>query len=538
MKEQKILAEIKKRKRWHHDIKKIDGKWIEDVVKEYQEEENEQRKEDLLVQIIENFSIFRQAWGKAYGQYLDNDIEAGQRMHDEIIWRSASKFNIDKVKKTKGTAFNAYLVSSQMNWLKNLRNARMSHKNHPRVVCPICGEQVYQIDHQHLKHKMTIDRYQKINPDMALVNYDGEMGEDVNYYTVEKFWKDHQEAKPSFPVKCPITGSLIHGINESYTSALFNGYEEEEFITYFPDFKGLIKCPITGNKKLFINQQYIDKVFKQEDKKNFKQVDVLNPYTGEAVTEITFEMLKLAGTTVHDHVYKYAKIKLNKKYQDVIRCPFTGRKTYCVSEKDLKKINKSPWEFYMAVCEYPLRKFKVKCVCGQWVDNIWEHIEQIEHNYADSYTPDDFAKDYSSITTRAFVSTNCFYESDSGDSTHISDLVSFCFDGDKGLELEDSLMNVAQDTIDKQIATSIKTCHTMEDVYHVSTTRSELPVKDNFDMKDIRYSIRRQMGNNDFDVFPESDNGKIIVSFPSKDTIRKRLQRMIEASDLRNYDKE
>jgi len=531
-----ILLEIKKKKKWHHDIKKIDGEWVEDIVSRYQRVTNLGLRDFLLGKILDNYSVFKNTWGKAYGQYLDNDIEAGKQMHDEIVWRSANKFNMEKCKKPKGTAFNAYLVSSQMNWLKNLRNAKMSHKNHPRVICPICGEQVYQIDNQHLRHRMTMERFQKMYPTAILVDRNGETVSNTEYCTVEKFWQEHPMLKSQFPVNCPITGVLLNEIPENYTSTLFKGYTEKEFLADFPDFKGAIICPFTGKKKLTITQEYLDTVLKQENKEIIKQVPTFNPYTEETVPEITFDMLSAVGVSVHQHVYEYATIQLNKKYPDVVRCPFTGRKTYCITDEDLKKLNKTPWEFYLAVCKYPLRKFQIKCrVCSQWVDNMWEHLETVEHCYTDAYTPEDFSRDYASIATRAFVSTNCFFESDSGDTTHISDLVSFHFDSSKAMEVEDSLLHVAQDDMDRQIATSIRSCQTMEDVYYASATKNEIPIPEkDVDMKDIRYAIRKKTGNNDFDVFTKSEQGKVIVSFPSKDTIRKRLQRMIEASDLVN----
>ena len=535
MQDAAILLEIKKKKKWHHNIKIIDGEWVEDVVDRYQKTFDVFLKEDLLRKILDNYAIFRDTWGRAYGQYLDNDIEAGKLMHDEIVWRSANKFDMEKCKKSKGTAFNAYLVSSQMNWLKNLRNARMSHKNHPRVICPICMEQVYQIDHQHLKHKMTLERYVKAYPGAMLSNYDGRSSDNMeladDYYTVEKFWKDHPEARPKFPVVCPITGLLLTDIDEKYVSTLFKGYTEEEFLTDFPDFKGAIICPFTGKKKIAITQDYLDEILKQEDKKK-----LMNPYTEKPVKEITLQMLRDAGTSVHEHVYKYATITIGKKYADLVRCPFTGRNTYCITEEDIKKLNKSPWEFYVAVCKYPLKQFKTKCeCCNEWVENIWDHLGTSNHSYADVYTPEDFSRDYASITTRAFVNTNCFFESDSGDITHISDLVSFCFDSNKGIEVEDSLLHVAQDEIDRQIALSVRSCQTMDDIYYVSSTKNEIHTSDEkVDMKDIRCAIRKKTGNSDFDIITKSEHGKdkVVVSFPSKDTIRKRLHRMIEASDL------
>lgn len=536
MESEEILTEIKKaKKNWHHDIKRIDGLWVEDFVSFYQKEKKLVAKEEKLKKILDNYAIYRIIWANAFAKWTDNDVEGGKLMHDEIVWRSADKFRCEKCKKSKGRAFNAYLVSSLMNWMKNLRNGKMSHKNHPRVVCPICGEQVYQIDQKHLRHRMAIDRYQKLYPELPLVSFTGEEYLRPEYVTIEKFWIEHSDKRPHFPVKCPVTGIWMNEIPDSYTTNLFKDYSEDNFLADFPDFKGTIECPYTGKKKLHITQVYLDSVLQQEDKKTIRQVPVLNPYTAQMVTELTPQMLRDFGITVHEHIYNYKTIELNKKYSDLVRCPYTGRKTYCMSDTDLKKLGKSAWEFYMATCSYPLRKFQVRCVCGEWVDNIWEHLEHKEHAYAEVYDLDHFTNDFSSITTRAFVSTNSFFESDSGDSTHISDLISFCFDSTNGLEVEDSLTRVAEDKVDLQIAKVVRNCQTIEDIYHASSQKLEVPVSIcGTDEKICRSSLRNFVGNNDFDVVKEQKDGKqkVVVSLPSKDTIRKRLQRMLEASDL------
>jgi len=533
-----IYEEMKKNKKWHHNIEMIDGKFIEDVVEEFQDTNEISKKETLLRQILDNYSIFRQTWAKAYANFLDSDVEAGKLMHDEIVWRSAHKFNRKKCKKRDGKAFNAYLVSSQMNWLKNLRNSKMSHKNHPRVICPICGEEVYQIDAQHLKHKMTLEKYLKIYSHRPLKSFDGSfVAKKQTYYTVHDFWKEHGDLKPKFPIKCPLTGGWLNEIPENLPSLLFKGYTEEEFFNDFPDFAGAIVCPYTGKKKLAITQRYLDEVLKQEDQ-GIRQVPVINPYTNQTVPEITFHMLQEANTTLHEHIYNYKTIELNKTYDIPVRCPFTGKKTLCITDSDLGKLDKSAWEFYVAVCKYPVRKFEVKCACGDWVENIWNHLEAKDHTYAEVYTPEQFSVEYSVMTTRAFVSTNSFFESDSGDSMHISDLVSFYCSNNEALEIEDSLLHVAQDEIDKHIAQSIRSCHTVEDIYHASATQNmidgSLAKKDT---KNIRAEIRQKTGSNDFDILTTSEHGdkKLVVSFPSRDTIRKRLQRMIQASDLYNH---
>src|ERR1039457_683178 len=106
-----IIAKIKGTRHWHHDIQYIDGKFVEETVKEFQLTSNE----DLLVKIIDNYSIFRGTWSKAFAQYLDGDIDSGGLMHDEIVWRAAFKFNREKSQKPDGKAFNAYVVSALLN---------------------------------------------------------------------------------------------------------------------------------------------------------------------------------------------------------------------------------------------------------------------------------------------------------------------------------------------------------------------------------------------------------------------------------------
>ena len=91
--EKKINQKMKVlQKRYHHDIQYIDGRFVEEVVKEYQQTKNE----DLLLKIIQNYEIFAKEWAYTFSHYCDNDLEAGEAMFKELIWYSATKFNSEK----------------------------------------------------------------------------------------------------------------------------------------------------------------------------------------------------------------------------------------------------------------------------------------------------------------------------------------------------------------------------------------------------------------------------------------------------------
>lgn len=566
----KVLEEIKKSKQWHHDIRYIEGEFVEHVVKKFQITKNEK----FLTSIIENYSIFRNTWAKAFAPYLDNDLEAGKIMHDEIIWKSVNAFCREKVRKPDGRAFNAYLVSALLNQLKNHRNSTMSHKNHPRVQCPVCGEEVYQIDSKHLRHVVDLERYRKLFPGHPLSSPDGSTclpsGERVPeisksmlnksgqkyYYTVADFKRDYAALLPRFPIRCPITGQELIEVSSAYPSMIMKGYTEEEFLRDYPDFAGAIKCPFSGKKLLEVTQQYLDTVLGQDPNGDYldlnefaeeapyptlraKRVDVLNPYTKEKVTEIALSDLVKSGTTWKEHLEAHAQTWLDKQYPFLVYCPFTGRKTHMIRKKDVLDAGKTVQEFYAAVCKYPLRKWAVRCaLCGEWVSNIWEHLDAKEHNYAPSMSSEDFEKIYATGGRKAIVTSNSYVQNDSGDLVHLADLF-----GKKRarkmdmIEIEDSLMDVAEDEIDKKLAAAVREAHTLEDVFYTAAHKEmvELPFAVHSGMtKMIREAVRAKLGVADFDIakLPEDGKNEVTVMLPSRDTMRRRLTKMIEESDL------
>jgi uncharacterized Zn finger protein (UPF0148 family) len=818
--QKKVIKKIKSTKHWHHDIQYINGQFVEEVVKEFQRT----NCEDLLTKIIDNYSIFRGEWAKAFAQYLDGDVDAGSLMHDEIVWRSAFKFKREKSRKPDGKAFNAYVVSALLNQLKNQRNARMSHKNHPRVVCPVCNEEVYQIDHKHLRHSIDLERYKKALPAYPLVSAGGmtlcptheaevkEINqaylnritgnytlEDYRFehgsktircpvsgselrrvdnaypsslmsgYTAEDFlvdfpnfvgavtcpftgkrvleinqrhldavvnkngmknvpsledlveslpnltlsvrqvpvtnpytgkkvleitlpmlasagttWKDHMEAyagfwldkeypegvrcpftgrkttiirqedlkslgktvsefyaavskyplqkfqvrlattgewvdnvwdaleasgasldeyRETFPkhplasydgtVPCPVTGKPVEEITEAYLNriggrytvsdfeaeretlerivcpvskmvvkkvdnaypgSVMQGYSPEEFLADFPNFRGAITCPFTGKKLLEMTQSHLDAVVNAGKKTpvsmaemtakypNYTfqamKVPVTNPYTGKKVSEITLSMLAAAGTTWKEHMEKYSEIWLDKYYPGMVVCPFTGRKTHMIKKTDVEGLGKTVWDFYAAVCRYPLRKYQVRCgLCGEWTDNIWSHLEQKAHSFAKSMTINEFESIYGTYATKVVVRTNSYVENDAGDSIHVADL--FPDEGEKidFLELEDSLLGVAHDDLDRKIAHSIRGASTVEDIFYSAAEIRSVKIPFEFKSgmtKAARDAVKDVIGEADFDLAlaPVEGSCEVSIMIPSRDTIRRKLTRMIESSDL------
>lgn len=564
--EKKIRARLK---RFHHDIKFIDGKFIEDAVKEYQQTKDE----DLLVKIINNYSIFRKTWGRQFAPYCDNDPEAGEYMHDEIVWRSVEKFEMGEAIKDKGYAFNAYLVSTLMNQLKNHFNARQSHKNHPRIMCPICSELVYQIDGKHLKHLIDLERYKRTFPRFPLVSADGRVSCPINgkpvakinepylnrlnaTYSVEDFKEEFAHLMPQYPIECPSTMMPIWNLTADYPSIIRDGYSEKEFIEDYPDFKGIICCPFSGKKMLEMTQEHLDKVLKQKNDKarysmhrfkrlfpnattKAKQVEVLNPYTKKMVPEISMEMLAAAGTSFNAHLEEHATIFLDEWYPNFVFCPFTGRRTHKITKADLSKIGRTVMEFYSAVCKYPLRKWQVKCgCCEEYVDNVWTHLETAKHTYSKPLTMEDYEKSYgTAASTRAVVSTNSFVNNENGESIHLADLFAKKVKQVDPLEIEDSLAKAAQDDLDRRIASVIRCSRTLEDVCHEASERRKVNLPFEFQpgkSRAIREVIKRITGIEDFDFVdaPEDGAKKVEILTPGIDTIRARLIRLIEGSDL------
>lgn len=563
--ERQIVDKIKKNKHWHHDIEYIDGEFVEVVVKRYQETFDEK----LLEKITDNYSMFRGIWAKEFARYLDNEVEAGEAMHDEIIWLASCKFDRTKTLKRDGKAFNAYYVSACLNQLKNQRNARMSHKNHPRIKCPICGEEVFQIDAVHLRHHYTLDRYRKEFSGSPLVSTDGKticpITEDQideiteqylnriewpdkskGYYTPEDFKAEFQDLVPKGPFKCPITGlSLSEADMASYPHAIAAGYTVTKFLGDFEDFKGVFKCPFTGKKMLAMTQAHLDIVLDQvlAPRKTIvdllalfpnatlkaKRVQVDNPYTSGKADEITLADLLTAGTTVQEHIGRNMDVSLDKWYPILFNCPFTGKKTKIMKRDGLKKLKRTSYDFYIAMCKSPLRKWQVKCaICGEWVDNVWKHLESPTHSYAKKTTTEEFLMDFPGYPTKATVSTNSFYESDSGDTVHISDLLAKKLKNTDPLDVEDSLLSVSKDGIDEKIARAIRNCNTLDDVFHMSSIKKKVKVKNG---GNIRAAVAKIVGCDDFDL-AKHDGPEVEVMIPCRDSIKKRLLRLYESSDL------
>jgi hypothetical protein len=453
--EKEILRKLKlQQKKWHHDIRYIEGRFIEDVVLEYQKTGSE----DTLLKILANYNIFRNTWIHYFLPYCDNNPDAAGAMHDQIIWHSTLKFQMDKSVKNKGYAFNAYIVSALMNQLKNHHNARMSHKNHPRVTCTLCHEEVWKIDWKHLKHAIDVKRYQKNHPEHVMVIRDAD-----NY--------KNQDMEPH-------------------------------------------------------------------------QVNVFNPYTNKWVPELTEEMLEAIGTTLKEHLNKYTKFKLNKWYYSLVICPFTGKRTHAVTSKDLKRLGKTRKEFYLANCKYPLTKWAVKCaICNRYVDNIWTHLEEAQHNYAPIMTKEDYENIHGASAVQASVSTNSFLKNDSGDEVYIADLLTKNVKLLDPLEIEDSLVHVAKDDLDMKIAKAVRHSKTLEDVCYGAAEKKQISLPSGFKQgkcKTAREVIRKMTGLEDFDFvsFPKDGAKEVYIMTPGRDFVKQRLIKLIAVSDLRNDDLE
>lgn len=567
----RLVESMKKNPHWHHDIKFIDGEFVEDVVKKFQITHDE----DLLLKIMSNYAIFKNEWAHAFSEYLDGDLTAGEVLYDHIIWKAAEGFRKEKTRKVFGKAFNALVVSCHLNQLKNFFNSKRAPKNSPQVKCPFCGDKVHQIDARHLDHRMDFERYVKTFPGFPLVSVDGtnaavtaenlEMTNempDVSYRLVRDDMKLIMDKKVTPAISCPVTKTSVAEITANFPAMLAPNYTEEAFVQDFPEWPGLFACSKTGKKALRVGPvkqpkvdeaKGIDEAYRAAKKKvkNFadlrriypavcfttKQVPVMNPYTNEMVPELTPQMLASAGTTVKEHLEKYATIWIEKSYPKLIRCPFTGRSTNKIKRKDLEKLGKTVMEFYMAVCEYPLRKFLVRCaVDGAWVENIWDHLADVKHNYSSPVSIESFDSCYGSRATKAHVTTNSFVESNSGDVVHIADL----FGGvqmDDTIELQDSLLGGCEDDIDRKIARSLAGCCTMDDVHHASAQKTKVRLTAKFTRgmgRSIRTHIQRELKHNDFELAETPKVGaKVVEVFvPSKKTIMSRLTKIIMNSDL------
>lgn len=560
---------MKKAKDWHHDIKKIGPDWVETVVQNYQKSKDP----TLLDSIIKNYSIFRDGWARAFAPFFENDEEEGSAVHDNVVWSSAEKFSLGKTRKANGRAFNAYLVSGLLNTLKNLYNKKTSHKNHPYMPCPVCGEEVYKIDDKHLSHRMRMEKYRKMYPRFPLSSPDGKVtcpvsGEDVaeiteayvnrilGAYSLEDFYAEFPAMTPK-PVTCPMTGMRVM-IDSGYPKCLGGeAYSEEDFIRDFPECEAIITCPFTGKKMLGMTQDHLDEVFGQFSTKKrmtikgfrtkyknitlkARRAKVMNPYTGKMVDELTPAMLAESGTNVKEHLGKYAKIWLDKNYQDTVICPFTGRRVKQIRHSDLEKLGRTVVEFYNVVSEYPLFKYEVQCAeCGKWVDNIWDHLESEPHYYAESMTMQEYESAYGTNATQTHVTNNSYVENDSGDSVHVADLFAKVAQGPVDmLEIEDSLSKVAESDLDKRMVGAIRNSITLEDVFFSAADKRIVNLKFKFDLgmtKEVRMAVKSSLGFVDFDIAktPHVGSKEVIVMVPSRNTLRDRLMALIDASDIK-----
>jgi hypothetical protein len=199
----------------------------------------------------------------------------------------------------------------------------------------------------------------------------------------------------------------------------------------YPSFPGIIECPFSGRMTLNMTQEWLDMVLKQHpccsrytwidfnrQYPNFttqtRQVHVYDPYSKKTVPEITAQMLDSYGTSVTEHLKKFATIFIDQSYRRSVRNPFTGDRSQIIKSCDLEQMERSSTEFYHATCEYPLRKFQIKCgICGQWTENMWSHLEKIEHNYAPVIHLDKFFSDFGIGSTKRIISSNSYVENDS-----------------------------------------------------------------------------------------------------------------------------
>ena len=570
-----LVAKIKNSKHWDHDIKFVDGKFVEERVKEYQNSKDQ----DLLIKIIENYRIYRPLWARIFAPYCDNDIEAGEALHDEIVWNSVTKFKMEKAQKANGKAFNAYCVSALCNQRKNLRSTKMSHKNSPRVKCQICGETVYQIDARHLSHRIDLERYRKMFPGYPLASTDGltacpPRGERVaeitpehvnlavGYYTVDDFEKQYPELIMR-NLRCPLTNMVIDRVGSSYPAALFPGFNDAEFMKSFPNFGGIFKCPFSGEKLLRMTQEHLDRVLEQDSASRTtmgkfaakyprltlkaRQVQVRDPYSNRSVDEITLEALAKAGTTVKGHVDKWAgDIVLDQQYKDQVTCPFTGKKTRKITRAYVEALGRTVFDFYHAACKFPLKRWQVRCaICGRWTDNIWDHLEEANHEYAPATTMEEFEKSYGVHAAKATVSTNAFREGDSGDSVHIADLVpsskpSEEMELSRIQDVQDSIVTAAKDEMDFRIVKALKNSRSLEDLFCEAAVHRFIGIPASVDAgrpKAVRELVRDEVGTDDFDILGikfEGNARKAEVMIPSKDKIKGKLLGMLEASGVKD----
>jgi uncharacterized Zn finger protein (UPF0148 family) len=557
-------------KKWHHDIKYIILQsdevpagisltgtppykiWVEEAVMMYQST----KSEVLLQKIMDNYMIFQFQWARDFAPYLDGGIDEGKDLFVEVVWRSAEMFDMSKLKKPMGKAFNAYLTSALMNKRKTLKTQRFKG---PPIECQVCGARMSYIDEKHLEHAMTIKTYREMFPTYPLVSHDGKTlcpytGEKVNfvtiervnrvagYYTVEDWMKEYGGLFPDR--RCPLTGL---NIGENYPEILAPMYTVNDLKNDFPNFQVFIKCPVTEKEIFYVTQRHLDENVNKERTKRIsmaefarahpratlyaKQVPVVNPYTNETTMEITLEDLKAANTTVREHVQKYHTIVINQLYEKEFVCPFTGRLRESITTNELKDLGVTPMQFYLATCKYPLRKFKVRCaVCGKWVENIWSHLEEANHSYATPMSVSEYEQKHGA-RSRSFMVIKTSMENDEGDDTKLTDLVSAkVTHPDIMMDLQHALKKVATTDLDRRIAGVIKSCRTVEDIVDRTVEKKTIHLSRPFSMDEedaVKKKIGKSLGIEDFEIERSSEASLLAnVLIPSKRTVLSRIKEL------------
>lgn len=557
-------------KKWHHDIKYVTLDqsevppgitlpgtppyqiWIEECVVLYQKT----KSHVLLQKIFDNYMLYQFTWAKDFAAYLDNGMDEGKDLFIEVVWRSAEMFDMSKLKKPMGKAFNAYLTSALMNKRKTLKTQRFKG---PPIECQVCGSRMPYIDEKHLKHEMTAKMYREIYPNYPMVSYDGKTkcpytGEKVNFVTIERVnrvaghytiedWM--KEFGGLFPDRsCPLTGLRI---GENYPEILAPLYTSSDLKKDFPKFQGLIKCPASGKDVFYVTQRHLDEHVNKDGRARItmaefarqhpratlyaKQVSVINPYTGKSVPEITFDDLAAAQTTVKEHIQKYFTIVLNTLYPEEFSCPFTGKKRETITSTDLEEMGITEAQFYLATCKFPLRKFKVRCaVCGKWVDNVWSHLDEAKHSYAESMTTSEYEQKHGA-RSRSFMVIKTSMENDDGEDTKLTDLVSAKQTHPEILmDLEHALNKVATTDLDRRIVAVIKSCKTVEDIVDQTVEKRTVQLTRPFSMDEepaIKAMIGGSLGTNDFEIERSSEASLLAkVVIPSKKTVIGRIKEL------------
>ena len=104
------------------------------------------------------------------------------------------------------------------------------------------------------------------------------------------------------------------------------------------------------------------------------------------------------------------------------------------------------------------------------------------------------------------------------------------------VEVEDSLLKVSQDDLDIKIAKAVRSACTLDDIYYNASERRSISLPTPFktsDMQAVKKAVRETCGTSDFGIIDPKDGAKNIkISIPGRTTIRRRLQRMVQESDL------